>query len=463
MAELKSLIVNGVSRLNSNLYAKNIYADKLVINGGTSSQFLKADGTLDSTAYSPTSHTHSYLPLSGGQLTGTLLIKTSSSSWTEGIRILDASNGWTSLTLGGSANSGTGENVWSMHTYQGIYYLALNGSSTYTYGLNWTKAGALSLKTSALTNNGNTIWHAGNDGSGSGLDADLLDGNHASAFATSGHNHDSAYVSALGTSGNNLTWTKNGTTNNITVPYATSAGSASSVAWSNVSERPLYWANVALQTDSDPATGPTFLYATFTRTSNHGISVGTIRGTVVNSQTGEFIHMYDRVHIGSPSGWGSRPAPANGLSTYGGAWLATDTGNVGIGTTTTKVKLQVAGGLAVVDDSSNTTYDALAYFRNYSASDWGMIIDKNNANTYGLYIKSNGSYALSVTGGSRLQGSTCIGADAAAAYTCDVRGNVRATTEMRSDTGNFYAGSASGSQCHMQYDNSTKCMKFIFD
>jgi len=38
------------------------------------------------------------------------------------------------------------------------------------------------------------IWHEGNDGSGSGLDADLLDGQHASAFASSSHNHDSTYV-----------------------------------------------------------------------------------------------------------------------------------------------------------------------------------------------------------------------------------------------------------------------------
>lgn len=30
---------------------------------------------------------------------------------------------------------------------------------------------------------GNTVWHAGNDGTGSGLDADLLDGNEATAFA----------------------------------------------------------------------------------------------------------------------------------------------------------------------------------------------------------------------------------------------------------------------------------------
>jgi len=45
------------------------------------------------------------------------------------------------------------------------------------------------------TNSGGTwtswkeIWHAGNDGSGSGLDADLLDGQHASSFANSSHAH----------------------------------------------------------------------------------------------------------------------------------------------------------------------------------------------------------------------------------------------------------------------------------
>jgi Chaperone of endosialidase len=38
------------------------------------------------------------------------------------------------------------------------------------------------------------LWHEGNDGSGSTLDADLLDGNHASAFATSSHNHSGVYV-----------------------------------------------------------------------------------------------------------------------------------------------------------------------------------------------------------------------------------------------------------------------------
>ena len=43
-------------------------------------------------------------------------------------------------------------------------------------------------------------------------------------FSISDHNHNSSYVTSLGTNENYLTWTKNGTTNNITVPYASNAG-----------------------------------------------------------------------------------------------------------------------------------------------------------------------------------------------------------------------------------------------
>lgn len=45
-----------------------------------------------------------------------------------------------------------------------------------------TVSGSWNFTGTTLRRNGNDIWHAGNDGSGSGLDADLLDGNHASAF-----------------------------------------------------------------------------------------------------------------------------------------------------------------------------------------------------------------------------------------------------------------------------------------
>ena len=82
-----------------------------------------------------------------------------------------------------------------------------------------------------------------------------------------------------------------------------------------------------LRSDADDTASGQY---TFSKVNDHAIRVGTIRGTVVNSQTGEYIQMYNRVNIGSPDGWGSRGAPTYGLSTYGGADLATDTGSVTI-------------------------------------------------------------------------------------------------------------------------------------
>lgn len=48
------------------------------------------------------------------------------------------------------------------------------------------------------------------------------------------HNHNSLYVTALGTNGNYLTWTKNGTTNNITVPYSANSDKLDGVHNGNV-------------------------------------------------------------------------------------------------------------------------------------------------------------------------------------------------------------------------------------
>lgn len=45
---------------------------------------------------------------------------------------------------------------------------------------------------------GEKLWHSGNDGANSGLDADLLDGYHASAFSLIGHTHDIATTSTAG-------------------------------------------------------------------------------------------------------------------------------------------------------------------------------------------------------------------------------------------------------------------------
>lgn len=122
----------------------------------------------------------------------------------------------------------------------------------------------------------------------------------------------------------------------------------------------------------------------FTKTNDHAIKVGTIRGTAVGSQSGEFIQLYERVNIGGPSGWGASntAAPSYGLSTYGGASLATNTGNVAIGHTSPACKLHVKG--AAVDNQALTIventysgggvyYPAFKALNTYSNHSYGIV------------------------------------------------------------------------------------------
>lgn len=68
----------------------------------------------------------------------------------------------------------------------------------------WIRTGNASEHPKVLRNGiAYTLWHAGNDGSGSGLDADLLDGKHASDFAINNHNHIN-YLSANGNISGNI-------------------------------------------------------------------------------------------------------------------------------------------------------------------------------------------------------------------------------------------------------------------
>ena len=100
---------------------------------------------------------------------------------------------------------------------------ALKNPNALTISLNGTSQGAYdgsaakSFNITAASVGAATSSHNHSISNVSGLQ-DALNGKAASS-----HNHNSSYVSALGTNGNYLTWTKNGTTNNITVPYASNA------------------------------------------------------------------------------------------------------------------------------------------------------------------------------------------------------------------------------------------------
>jgi hypothetical protein len=81
--------------IGAGLFTSNITANSFIKSGGTSSQFLKADGSVDSNTYLTTSSAAStYLPLSGGTLTGGLNVG-------GGI-----SNTWTSAYVNAPRNNG---------------------------------------------------------------------------------------------------------------------------------------------------------------------------------------------------------------------------------------------------------------------------------------------------------------------------------------------------------------------
>lgn len=134
---------------------------------GTPSGFLKraSNGTwsFDTNSYALASALNNYLPLSGGIISSTgsspLEIRHTGSSPVEiGIRFSfgNVSKGW-------------------------VGYNAQDGVQLY----NFNRQKSLTYKDNGqLLFEGNTVWHAGNDGAGSGLDADLLDGQDGSYYAT---------------------------------------------------------------------------------------------------------------------------------------------------------------------------------------------------------------------------------------------------------------------------------------
>lgn len=83
---------------------------------------------------------------------------------------------------GSSSNKNT---VWRIvdNPTSGLWLqYGVSGADTHNMtisGMNATNLNALEVKAKNLTVNGSKVWHAGNDGAGSGLEADTLDGYHA--------------------------------------------------------------------------------------------------------------------------------------------------------------------------------------------------------------------------------------------------------------------------------------------
>ena len=155
MALLKNLIVQGASRFVGDTYLNNVYSqglhhsdhdnnDSVLLAGGGYKSLTELD----------------YLPLSGGTVTG--LVTITSSGFNDQLIINRAANSVYGPCIGFSDRG----------TLLGTigYYHSENYTGLYTWD--------------PTTDQTYRIWNANNDGHGSGLDADLLDGNQGSYYAS---------------------------------------------------------------------------------------------------------------------------------------------------------------------------------------------------------------------------------------------------------------------------------------
>jgi hypothetical protein len=139
-------------------------------SGGTDPKVINAGNMLmyGFTSTAGGSHSENYLYGDGGTTSNTNI-------FTEGALIIDTN---------GTGTGGTGESL-KINFTDDFLLQAIDGLAEIKIQSDYIRLNGSAGGAAILTTNGNTIWHAGNDGTGSGLDADLLDGNEATAFITS--------------------------------------------------------------------------------------------------------------------------------------------------------------------------------------------------------------------------------------------------------------------------------------
>ncbi len=123
------------------------------------------------------------LPLAGGTMTGTLAFASAQI-------ITFISETGTKLQLASSSgyNLNVQANTLELETARDVAFHNIAASAgDYSFKVNTATHAATfqgAVAAASYTAGGNTVWHAGNDGAGSGLDADSLDGISSAGFAT---------------------------------------------------------------------------------------------------------------------------------------------------------------------------------------------------------------------------------------------------------------------------------------
>ena len=184
------------------------------------------------------------------------------------------------------------------------------------------------------------------------------------------------------------------------------------------------------------------------------LKVGGIRGRFSN----ELIHLYQRVNIGYPSGWAGQDAPIYGLSTYGGADLAMNTGYVRV--TTGSIGSNNAGDRGLIMDGNYTNGQ---YRHRWRKEDPGggvpLYLDyaAGTANSFTTIARfgpySSNTQEFEVYGQSRFSGDVEIGTYTTTAggyfYLNGTTANRRA--RMFCSNGNLHIDSNSGHNTYLNF------------
>lgn len=297
--------------------------------------------------------------------------------------------------------------VFTMQTASGWYGQILMSSNTST-GLYWRTATTLSGG-----------WKK------------ILDSSNYTAYINPAN-----FVTALGTSGNYLTWTKAGTTNNITVPYATNSNKANCIYYGSISNlnSPSSWTSDGYRlvydtysgsasnkpVSQDSANGIITLFKSKHGTSNQYVSQlafpDNTRMYFRYASAGSFSSWYTIAYtsdIKDPANyyWANVKVSASSNSgtsptfntCYTSNWFRS-TGNTGW------YSESYGGGWYMTDSTWIRTYGSKSVYQNTGQIRTDGYLVTNGGITIGATSPNNGTYKSHVTGNSWSSGYIRAGA-----------------------------------------------------
>lgn len=247
---------------------------------------------------------------------------------------------------------------------------------------------------------------------------------------------DTRYVTSLGTNGNYLTWTKAGTTNNITVPYATNSNKANYIYYGSISNlnSPSSWTSDGYRlvydtysgsasnkpVSQDNANGIITLFKSKHGTSNQYVSQlafpNNTRMYFRYASTGSFSSWYTIAYtsdIKDPANyyWANVKVSASSNSGTSPTFSTAYTSNWFRSTGSTGWYSQTyGGGWYMTDRTWIRTYGSKSVYQNTGQIRTDGYLVTNGGITVGATSPNNGTYKSHVTGNSWSSGYIRAGA-----------------------------------------------------